>query len=236
MPLNPTLWKKVLELISACSLQATEDESRAVQRAWMSDNDSCLLSLNFSFRITLFKNSFQSLECRWNYFPASLSENTAKSMTCSPRTVLTLETVDEILWYHHSNNPSSVVLSYGTNYLVCSPNFSGCGWNLMVLPIPITPFWQYFHIVLHNYLVCGSKRLSPWKKSYIQKTSFLCHGLVPFVFRYFTWDMPDTVTWTQKLLCLCLFLSLLSSCLSEYHFRYHLHVLFLYLLSAKRAS
>ena len=97
-------------------------------------------------------------------------------MTCSPRTVLTLETVDEILWYHHSNNASSVVLSYGTNYLVSSPNFWGCGWNLMVLPIPITPFWQYFHIVLHNYLVCGSKLLSPWKKSCIQKTSFLCHG------------------------------------------------------------
>ena len=35
--------------------------------------------------------------------------------------------------------------------------------------IPITPFWQYFHIVLHNYLVCGSKLLSQRKKSYIQK-------------------------------------------------------------------
>ena len=199
MPLNPTLWKKVHELISKYSLKATGDESRAVPRAWMSHNDFCLLSqtLNFSFRITLFKNSFQSLECRWNYLPASLSENIAKSMTCLPRTVLTLETVDEILWYHHSNNASSVVLSHGTIYLVCSSNFWGWGWNLMVLPIPITPFWQYFHIVLHNYLVCGSKLLSPWKKSYIQKTSFLCHGLVPFVFRYFTWDMPDTVTWTQ---------------------------------------
>ena len=48
--------------------------------------------------------------------------------------------------------------------------------------IPITPLWQYFHIVLHNYLVCGSKLLSPWKKSYIQKTSFLCHGLVSLIF------------------------------------------------------
>ena len=142
MPLNPTLWKKVHELISKYSLKATGDESRAVPRAWMSHNDFCLLSqtLNFSFRITLFKNSFQSLECRWNYFPGSLSENIAKSMTCLPRTVLTLETVDEILWYHHSNNASSVVLSHGTIYLVCSSNFWVCGWNPMVLPFK----WNLF--------------------------------------------------------------------------------------------
>ena len=53
-----SLKKKVLELISACSLQATGDESRAVQRAWMSDNDYWLLSLSFSFRITLLKIPF----------------------------------------------------------------------------------------------------------------------------------------------------------------------------------
>ena len=134
MPLNPTLWKKSVVHIRTCSLKATDDESYAAPRAWVSHNDSYLLSLTLSFRITLFKKSSQSLDCGWNYLPGSLSENIAKSMTCLLRTVLTLETVDEILWYHHSNNASSVVLSYGTIYLVCSSNFWGCGWNLMVLP------------------------------------------------------------------------------------------------------
>ena len=37
--------------------------------------------------------------------------------------VLTFESVDEILWCHHSNETSSAVLSHGTVYLVCSSNF-----------------------------------------------------------------------------------------------------------------
>ena len=37
--------------------------------------------------------------------------------------VLTFESVDEILWCYHSNETSSVVLSHGTIYLVCSSNF-----------------------------------------------------------------------------------------------------------------
>ena len=37
--------------------------------------------------------------------------------------VLTLESVDEILWCYHSNETSSAVLSHGTIYLACSCNF-----------------------------------------------------------------------------------------------------------------
>ena len=41
--------------------------------------------------------------------------------------VLTLESVNEILWSYHSNEIYSAVLSHGTNYLVCSYNFGSCG-------------------------------------------------------------------------------------------------------------
>ena len=37
--------------------------------------------------------------------------------------VLTFETVDEILWFDHSNETSSAILSHGTIYLVCCSNF-----------------------------------------------------------------------------------------------------------------
>ena len=39
------------------------------------------------------------------------------------KVVLTFESVDEILWCYHSNETSSVDLSHGTIYLVCSSNF-----------------------------------------------------------------------------------------------------------------
>ena len=42
-------------------------------------------------------------------------------MTCY--ILLTFESVDEIVWCYHSNKTSSVVLSHGTIYLVCSSNF-----------------------------------------------------------------------------------------------------------------
>ena len=48
--------------------------------------------------------------------------------------VLTLESVDKILWCFHSNETSSVVLSRGAIHLVCSFNFRVCGPNPMVLP------------------------------------------------------------------------------------------------------
>ena len=38
-------------------------------------------------------------------------------------TVLTFETVDEILWCDHSNETSSAILSHSTIYLVCCSNF-----------------------------------------------------------------------------------------------------------------
>ena len=37
--------------------------------------------------------------------------------------VLTFESVDEILWWYHSNETSSAVLSHGTIYLVNSSDF-----------------------------------------------------------------------------------------------------------------
>ena len=39
------------------------------------------------------------------------------------KVVLTFESVDEILWYDHSNETSSAVLSHGTIYLLRSSNF-----------------------------------------------------------------------------------------------------------------
>ena len=59
-------------------------------------------------------------------------------MTCY--ILLTFESVDEIVWCYHSNVTSSVVLSHGTIYLVCSSNFWVCGWNPMVLPFK----WNLF--------------------------------------------------------------------------------------------
>ena len=37
--------------------------------------------------------------------------------------VLTFESLDEALWYYHSNETSSAELSHGTIYLVRSSNF-----------------------------------------------------------------------------------------------------------------
>ena len=48
--------------------------------------------------------------------------------------VLTLESVDEILWCYHSNETSLAVLSHGAIYLLCSSNLLVCGRNPMVLP------------------------------------------------------------------------------------------------------
>ena len=39
------------------------------------------------------------------------------------KVVLTFESVDEILWCDHSNETSSVVLSHGTIYFLCSSHF-----------------------------------------------------------------------------------------------------------------
>ena len=41
--------------------------------------------------------------------------------------VLTLQSVDEILWCYHLNETSSAVLSHGTIHLVCSSNFGVWG-------------------------------------------------------------------------------------------------------------
>ena len=52
--------------------------------------------------------------------------------------------MDEILWFDHSNETSSAVLSHGTIYLVCSSNFWVCGWNPMVLPFKWNLFSSIF--------------------------------------------------------------------------------------------
>ena len=48
--------------------------------------------------------------------------------------VLTLESVDKILWCYHSNETSSAVLSQGIIYYVyvCSSKFWGCGQTPVV--------------------------------------------------------------------------------------------------------
>ena len=46
--------------------------------------------------------------------------------------VLSFGSVDEILWCDHSHETSSVVLSHGAIYLICSPNVSAGGRNPMV--------------------------------------------------------------------------------------------------------
>ena len=45
--------------------------------------------------------------------------------------VLTFESVDEILWYDHSNESYWAVISCGTVYYAVQggSNFSVCGWN-----------------------------------------------------------------------------------------------------------
>ena len=65
--------------------------------------------------------------------------------------VLTFESVHVILWCGPSNDTSSVVLSHGTTYLVCSSNFWICGWNPMVWPFKWNLFSSTdFHMVLSN--------------------------------------------------------------------------------------
>ena len=61
--------------------------------------------------------------------------------------------VGGILSCYHSNETSSAVLSYGTIYLVRSPNFWDCGWNLIVLPFKLNLFSSSF--TWHYYLVCS---------------------------------------------------------------------------------
>ena len=47
------------------------------------------------------------------------------------KVVLTFESVDEILWYDHSNESYWAVISCGTVYYAVQggSNFSVCGWN-----------------------------------------------------------------------------------------------------------
>ena len=126
--------KKVHDLFSTCSLKATGDESRAVPRARMSHNDYWLLSLNFSFRITLLKSPFNHSNVGEIICRDHCANNIAKSMTYLTRTVLTFASVDEILCCNHLNKTSSAVLSHGTIYSVWSSNLWLCGWDPMVLP------------------------------------------------------------------------------------------------------
>ena len=51
----------------------------------------------------------------------NLSPRVNESESCE--VVLTLESVDQILWCDHSNETSLAVFSHGTIYLVCSSNF-----------------------------------------------------------------------------------------------------------------
>ena len=57
--------------------------------------------------------------------------------------------MDEIVWCNHLNETSSVVLSHGTIYFVCTSNFWVCGWNPTVWPFKENLFssnftWYYF--------------------------------------------------------------------------------------------
>jgi len=61
--------------------------------------------------------------------------------------------VGGILSCYHSSETSSAVLSHGTFYLVCSPRFWECGWNLMVLPFKLNLFSSSF--TRHYYFVCS---------------------------------------------------------------------------------
>ena len=72
---------------------------------------------------------------------------------------LTFESVNEILWYYHSNETSLAVLSHGTIYLVCISNFWVCGWNPMLLPFKWNLFSSSF----------------PWYNLWIILLIILCH-------------------------------------------------------------
>ena len=66
---------------------------------------------------------------------------------------LSIFLVGGVLSCYHSNETSSAVLSHGTIYLVYSPNFWNCGWNLIVLPFKLNLFSSSF--TWHYYLVCS---------------------------------------------------------------------------------
>ena len=83
--------KNVLELISTCSLKATDDESHALPRAWMSHNDSRLLSLNFPSESLCLKSSFNHSNVGESICRDQRADNIAKSMRCLPRTDQTFE-------------------------------------------------------------------------------------------------------------------------------------------------
>ena len=56
--------------------------------------------------------------------------------------VLTLESVDEILWYDHSNESSPAILSHGTIYSVFSSNFCYLWMKSNDVTIEIKPLQQ----------------------------------------------------------------------------------------------
>ena len=80
--------------------------------------------------------------------------------------VLTLESVDKILWCFHSNETSSVVLSRGAIHLVCSFNFRVCGPNPMVLPFK----WNLYGA---TFAYCSFLRI-------VQKESWFFVAVNPF--------------------------------------------------------
>ena len=57
-----------------------------------------------------------------------------EQMMESRKMFLTFEPVDKTLWYDHSNETSSSVLSHATSYLVCSSDIWVRGRNTIVWP------------------------------------------------------------------------------------------------------
>ena len=87
--------------------------------------------------------------------------------------VLTFESVDKILWCDHSNETSSVALSHGAIYLICSPNFSVSGRNPMVAPLKqnlssSSFIWRYSFCTMYVNLTFESVDEILWCQGRIQ--------------------------------------------------------------------
>ena len=83
-----------------------------------------------------------------------------EQMMESWKTFLTFEPVEKTLWYDHSNETSSAVLSHATIYLVCGSNNWVGGRNLVVRPSNETFSTVLSHdticlVCSSNFWVCG---------------------------------------------------------------------------------
>ena len=107
------------------------------------------------------------------------------------KVVLTFESVDEILWYDHSNESYWAVISCGTVYYAVQggSNFWVCGWNPQVWPLR----WKLLSSTfLWNCLLCST---SLFQGRLLGRTVLWCRWLWSTRWSSLTFESVNKILW-----------------------------------------